>query len=334
MHDNQLDFVVTWVDGGDPAWREQKARFSPDKDVDARDERYRDWELFKYWFRGVEKFAPWVRKVHLITCGHVPEWLNLEHPKLHLVRHEDYIPAEYLPTFNSNVIEFHMHRIEGLSENFVYFNDDFFLTKAMAPTDFFQDGLPCDMLAFQPVVANPANPVMSNLFLNESLVVSKYFDKRQNVKSQPGKYFHLGYPPMYFFYNMLELAFPRFTGFYTVHGPMPLCKSTLEKLWEQEEEALRLTSSHRFRHKDDIFIYLARTWQMLDGRFVPKNVERLLFYHNVDSCNERLVAAIKKQKAKVTCINDANTQIDFEGAKAELIAAFENLLPERSEFEI
>ena len=202
-----IDFVVTWVDGSDAAWREEKARYSGTGVVDDREERYRDWGLFRYWFRGVEKFAPWVRKVHLVTWGHLPSWLDTKHPKLQVVRHEDYIPKQFLPVFNSNVLELYLHKIPGLSEQFVYFNDDQYLTKPAKQEDFFRDGKPCDMLALQPVVANPKNPVMSHLYLNNSLVLCKYFNKRENMKKQPWSYFKLGYPPMYFIYNFWNWQF-------------------------------------------------------------------------------------------------------------------------------
>ena len=229
-----IDFVVTWVDGQDEAWRRQRSKYQSEDGEDNTESRYRDWGLLKYWFRGVEKFAPWVRKIHFITWGHLPTWLDTENPKLHIVRHEDYIPGEFLPSFNSNVLELYLHRIEGLAEHFVYFNDDFYLTRSVKPVDFFHEGLPCDMLAFQPVVANPANEVMSHLFLNNVVVLSRHFNKRENVKKYPANYFHLGYPPLYFFYNMLELTFPLYTGLYTVHGPFPFCKKTFEELWEKE----------------------------------------------------------------------------------------------------
>lgn len=329
----EIDFVVTWVDGGDKAWQQEKARYSPDAGNDARPERYRDWDLFKFWFRGVEKNAPWVRKVHLITWGHLPEWLDTENPKLHIVRHENYIPKECLPTFNSNAIEMGMHLIEGLSDDFVYFNDDMFPVGKLRPEDFFKDGLPCDMLAFQPVVANPVNPVMSHLYLNNSLVISKYFDKRENVKKQRGKYFKLGYPPLYFFYNLLELAFPLFTGFYTSHGPMPFCKSTFYELWEKEGELLSETQMQKFRSKDDVTIYLFREWQKLSGNFHPENVEKWFKYFDVKDDNPKLVSALTKGKAKVICINDANETIDFERAKADIEKAFLHILPEKCSFE-
>ena len=132
-----IDFVVLWVDGNDPVWQTEKAGFSPEKVTDANDDnRYRDWGLMRYWFRAVEKYAPWVRKVHFVTWGHLPSFLNVNSPKLHIVRHEDYMPSEWLPTFSSHSLEMNIHRIPGLAEHFVYFNDDMFLTRPMKKTDF------------------------------------------------------------------------------------------------------------------------------------------------------------------------------------------------------
>ena len=95
---HKIDFIVTWVDGGDPEWLRNKARFLGDEHdrerIDTSAERYREWGHLRYWFRAVEKYAPWVNRIHYITCGHIPEWLNTEAPKLNLVRYEDYVPQD------------------------------------------------------------------------------------------------------------------------------------------------------------------------------------------------------------------------------------------------
>ena len=189
------------------------------------------------------------------------------------------------------------------------------------------------MLALQPVVANPANPVMSHIFLNNTLVLSKYFNKRENIRHQWRNYFKLGYPPLYFCYNFLELAFPLFSGFYTVHGASPLCRSTYETLWEKEYPLLDATCLHKFRHADDVNQYLLREWQKLTGYFTAENVCRSFRYFNAASDNKKLVSVIKKQKADIICINDANAAIDFERAKAQINTAFSVLFPEPSSFE-
>ncbi len=329
-----IDFVITWVDGNDPAWRADKAKYSPNKGTDDNDIRYRDMELLKYWFRGVEKYAPWVRKIHFVTWGHVPEWLNINHPKLHIVRHEDYIPTKYLPVFNSNVLEIYMHKIEDLSENFVYFNDDCFLIDAVKENHFFKDNKPCDMLAFQPVVANPSNPVMSHLYMNNSLVLCKYFNKRDNVKKYPHNYFKVGYPPMYFFYNLLEMVFPLYTGFYSVHGPAPFCKKTYIEIWDKENELLGAMSNNRFRCNTDVTPYLFREWQKLSNNFIPTNLHKYFKYFNLSQKdNNKLLNTIVKQRKKMICVNDAELGDSFDKVKIDVKAAFEQILPEVSSFE-
>jgi hypothetical protein len=96
----------------------------------------------KYWFRGIEKFAPWARKIHFVTWGHVPDFLNINHPRLHIVNHKEFIPSGCLPMYNANVIEVSLHKINDLAERFIYFNDDVFLLKTTRKEDFFCDGLP------------------------------------------------------------------------------------------------------------------------------------------------------------------------------------------------
>ena len=332
-----IDFVITWVDGSDETWQQEKRETllhqGLSEKVDDRKERYRDWDNLQYWFRGVEKYAPWVRKIHFVTWGHLPKWLNTEHPRIHIANHKDFIPEEYRPTFNSHTIEWNFHRIPDLAEQFVYFNDDMFLTNRVCQEDFFKNGKPVDMLALQPDVANTDNPVMPYIYLNNAMVLAKYFDKRRNMKEQPGAYFHIGYPPMYFFYNMLELAFPRFTGFYTVHGPSPLLKDTYRKLWSTEPELLHRVCSHPFRHKEDISQYVLREYQKLSGEFVPANVRKMCGYYDVEAYNKKLVKAICRQEKKIVCINDSNHDIDFEKAKNEINTALEQIFPERSSFE-
>ena len=184
-HQQDIDFVITWVDGNDPAWKTQKMHYLSelsDRDTIAKqgDYRFRDWELLHYWFRAVEKYAPWVRKIHFVTCGQIPEWMNVEHPKLHLVQHSDYIPMEYLPTFNSHTIEVNFHRIEGLAEQFVYFNDDTFLTREVTPEDFFINGLPKDVFALDSIFCKTES---SGCYIcNDMEIINDYFIKAEQFK--------------------------------------------------------------------------------------------------------------------------------------------------------
>ena len=263
----------------------------------------------------------------------MPKWLNINNPKLNIAKHSDFIPQKYLPTFSSRTIEFNLHRIKGLAERFVYFNDDMFLLKPVYMEDFFKDEKPIDMLALQPDVANVDDPTMPYIYLNNTMLLAKYFDKRSNIKKQPWAYFHIGYPPMYFLYNVLELAFQRFTGFYTVHGPSPLKKSTYQKLWELEPELLSDVCSHPFRHREDVSQYVLREYQKLSGDFVPRNTHKFCKYFNLKPENPELVKTITKQTAKCICINDSNFEIPYEHVKRELNDAFSKLFPQKSQFE-
>lgn len=329
-----IDFVITWVDGQDEAWRQERAHYSETAGSDNSEARFRDWGLFKYWFRGVENFAPWIRTIHFVTWGHLPTWLNTSNPKLHIVKHEDYIPSEFLPTFNCNVLEIYLDRIKGLSDHFVYFNDDIFLIQKTRPEHFFKNGQPCDMLSFQPVEAYPDSPILSYMNLNNVLILSKYFNKRKNVIEHPKNYFHLGYPLFRFLYNLLELKTPRYTSLYTIHNAYPFHRDTFREVWEKEEKALMSMSKNRFRSPSDLTLYLFREWQKLSGNFHAENVKRGFSYFSIDEENGELLKAIRKQKSRVICLNDVSSLTGIERIRGEIQAAFQEILPEPSSFEL
>ena len=178
----QIDFVVPWVDDKDPLWQKKKAELTGvDYEEGNTEVRYRDWDTLKYWFRGVEKFAPWVRNIYFVTDDQKPDWLNIEHPKLKWVKHTEFIPKEYLPTFSCQAIEWNLHRIEGLSENFVYFNDDVFLINHTKPEDFFKNGLPCDLPCLG--VLYP-NGFFSYLMFNNTDLLNRHFSLKQSIKNK------------------------------------------------------------------------------------------------------------------------------------------------------
>ena len=327
-----IDFVLLWVDENDPEWQAEKKKWTV-SGTDDRPQRYRDWGTLPYWFRGVEAFAPWVRTIHFVTCGHLPAWLNTDHPKLHIVKHSDFMPPEALPTFSSRALELNFHRIEGLSEQFVYFNDDFLLVDKTEPEDFFKDGLPRDMLALQPVIANPLNPVMSYAYLNESMAISRHFDKRERMRAMPGAFFHIGYPPKYFIYNLLETVFPAYTGLYSAHGPVPFLKRTYEELWEKEADILEATTMHRFRGKDDVSQRLLREWQKQKGDFIPTNTHRSFRYIDVTDISDKNLDIIRKQKKKMICLNDSDYDFDFKKHRSAWLGALDSIMPDPSSFE-
>ena len=111
MKNGPIDFVLPWVDGNDKEWIKKKNQFREINTTGSDENRYRDWGLLKYWFRSSEINAPWVNKIFLITDNQIPSFLNTDNPKLKLVFHKDYIPSQYLHTFNSSSIEMNVHRI-------------------------------------------------------------------------------------------------------------------------------------------------------------------------------------------------------------------------------
>ena len=194
---SNIDFVITWVDGRDPEWRKRKDALNENSFEDEREERYRDWGLLPYWFRGVEKYAPWVRKIWFICDQEPPEWLNRDHPKLSIVRHEDYLPDEYRPAFNSHPIELNLHRIKGLSERFVYFNDDMYLLRPVGENLFFRRGLPCDSALLNTIPTDDLVDIPDGrifyMFLNNASYINRDYDFRSCLKRNPLKWLHPSY---------------------------------------------------------------------------------------------------------------------------------------------
>uniref|UniRef100_A0A672QF66 N-acetylglucosamine-1-phosphotransferase subunits alpha/beta n=1 Tax=Sinocyclocheilus grahami TaxID=75366 RepID=A0A672QF66_SINGR len=107
-----------------------------DEDVSAS--RFEDNEELRYSLRSIEKHAPWVRHIFIITNGQIPSWLNLDNPRVSVVTHQDIFQNQtHLPSFSSPAIETHIHRIPGLSQKFIYLNDDVMFGKDVWPDDFY-----------------------------------------------------------------------------------------------------------------------------------------------------------------------------------------------------
>jgi len=335
MDKGKIDFVILWVDGNDQEWQKEKAKYLPQKNQDAGENRYRDWENLQYWFRGVEEFAPWVNKIHFVTWGHFPEWLNQAHPKLNLVEHKEFIPVEYLPTFNCNPIELNFHRIPGLSEQFVLFNDDCFLTRPVSKADFFRNDLPCDMFMEYPVGCSGHNEVFSHILVNNFNLIGRHFSRSEIRRKLKKKILSLKYGS-YFFYNLLfyHLPFPNFFGLLTPHFAQPYLKKSFEEVWEAEEGILKETCTHRFRQKEDVTEYIFRLWTLMKGEFSPDNRLKKGKAYFLKQEDEVLYQDIRKQKYKFICINDDCGDAEYEIAKRKIIESFEQILPQKSEYEL
>ncbi len=328
---NDIDLIVPWVDGNDPVWQKTRADFLG-LDGDNRIIRYRDWGLMKYWFRGVEKYLPWVRKIHFVTFGHMPEGIKKDHPKLNIVNHKDYIPEEYLPTFSSHVIEMNFFRIKDLSEQFIYANDDMFFLRPLNSEFFFKDGLPVDC-AIQNILqfkrADGIDPIVANDLLN----INMNFSKNSVIKNNISKWFSPKYGIKGILKNLYLMPIFNYTGFVDSHIPYSFLKSTMLEVYQKCEPAFLNTFSHPIRTRDDINQWLFRYWQFATGRFSPgkPNRGKLLIIGDNDAEIKR---AITNQSVPMICISDDIEDIDFEKEKQFLIDCFETILPEKSSFEI
>jgi len=328
---NNIDFVIPWVDGNDPEWQAEKAKYSPNKNSEAGARRYRDLNLLPYWFRGVEKFAPWVNKIHFITCGHLPEWLNLKHPKLNFVKHTDYIPQEYLPTFNSNTIIINIHYIAGLAENFVLFNDDTFLLNKLNPSDFFVNNIPCDQALMRNMT--PDGSLFGKILFNNMSVINKYFNKHDVIKKHFFKWFSPSYGLRSCFINWQNYRQIKFSDMYNPHLPMAYKKTEFEYVWKTENELLHKTCLHKFRDSEDVTDWLIRYFRVMKGEFKPHPIIGKYFEMKANLL-EKICYSIKNQDCKQICINDVDENANCEVIQREIANAFETILPEKSGFEV
>ncbi|WP_422802920.1 Stealth CR1 domain-containing protein [Streptococcus sp. FT1-106] len=333
---SKIDFVVMWVDGNDPEWQKEKQKFSVDDNADGSIYRYRDFGLLKYWFRGVEKFAPWVNNVYFVTWGHVPEWLDLNNPKLKVVKHSDFIPEEYLPTFSANAIENNLHRIDGLSEQFVLLNDDFYLIDSVKGTDFFKNGKPMDTVALN--VQCPQRSLVSRFFgINNTAIINDHFNFERSIKENFWKWYSLKNGKNVLRSIVLK-GCPRFPGFWQHHLASSFCKSTFEEVWEKEYEILHQTSSHKFRESTDVNQWLFKDWQIASGNFEVRNVKfGEAFYIDRDgitNIKNRIINYITHQKGKMIAINDGEmSDLEFNLLVEDLEKSFNEILPTKSHFE-
>ena len=279
---NKIDFVILWVDGNDENWLKEKNKYLH-LEGDMQENRFRDCNNLEYLFRGIEKYANYVNKVFFITWGHVPKWLNVKNKKLRIVKHEEFIPKEYLPTFNSNVIELNLHRIKDLSEKFVLFNDDFFLLKQTKPEDFFINNKPTDVYVEYTQLASFYNDTHFFMKANILAIINKHFKKKEVVKKNLWKMLNLKYGK-FNFKTWQSLGFKnKFCGFWNFHSPQGYLKSTFRKIWELEGESLDKACHNRFRCSTDLGHYLCRYWNLVEGNFVPKKDESKYLIYKDDN---------------------------------------------------
>lgn len=331
-----IDIFLPWVDGTDEKWLKERQQYKFESTIQEQAngiERYRSWDNLQYVFRGIENYMPWVNKIFFVTCGQVPPFLNTQHPKLRLINHKDYIPEKYLPTFNSNTIEMNLFRIEELSENFILFNDDCFPIRYIEEDYFFKNNKVCDE-AIERIIGhiwiNGAH-----LMVNHAWILNKYFDKKKVKKENFWQWYSPRYGAKNILRNLFMNYFHDFEGLRNPHEAFAMKKSTFKKIWDLEPEILDVASQNKFRDFTDISQYLARYWQIFEGDFYPR-LHRGYHCEVLDNNYKEIASYIREKKYPIIGIDEKiGVKLHaFEEAKAEINAAFAEIFPEKSSFEL
>ena len=291
-----MDAVITYVDGSDPAWRQDylaAAGREPAK-------RYRDWGTLPYLLRGIDRHMPFIERVFLVVSreSQVPSWVD--RGRVHVVLHADIMPAACLPTFNSTAIELFLHRIPGLAEQYLYFNDDFFPVRDAAPDDFFPGGRP-------------------------SIGFSRHLLARGLYKRQTRNADRLARE---------VLSLPRRLRFLRPqHTCSPMLRSVCEELYAKAEPKL-LASVSPFRTADNLNQYVFLDYALLSGRALLRRISnRHVSLATVTPA--RLSAAILSPDRTLVCINDVEMGPErYAVLRQAMLAAFAAHFPEKSRFEL
>ncbi|MBO7220601.1 MAG: hypothetical protein J6V21_05395 [Alistipes sp.] len=292
-----MDIVITYVNGLDPVWQADYEKYT---NQPVLEKRFRDWGTLRYLFRGIAENMPFIRKVHLVVSheSQVPEWINRE--EVHIVLHKDIIPAEFLPTFNCNPIEMHLHRIEGLDEEFLYFNDDMFPMKPCKATDFFKGGKCFLGISHHLFVNNMFKAICRN---------SDHLARRA-----------LGLKPRWFFLRPQHICTPMF-------------KSECGEVYSKVPAEIAKTAASRIRDDKNLNQYLFLDYIYLKGRLVNKRLSKKHFSVGIVS-GKKLHKFITNPSHKLVCINDVQLSEErYAELRKALLDAFEERFPHLSKYE-
>lgn len=291
-----MDIVITYVDGNDPVWKQDYEKYT---NVPVMQKRFRDWGTLKYLLRGIEVNMPFIRNVYLVVShpSQVPQWVD--QTQLKIVLHSDIIPEEYLPTFNCNPIEMHLHRIEGLDEEYLYFNDDLYPLAPCRPEDFFRNGK--GVLGF------------SRHFLASGMY--KKICRNSDTHARKA----LGLKPSFCFVR------PQ-------HTCTPMFRSECEQLYSILEQDI-LASLTRVRTSGNLNQYLFLDCQLYKGRMVNEKISNKHYSVAVAS-PEKLKSFILSPTRNLMCVNDVHLSEErYMKLRSAMIEAFELKFPQKSRFE-
>lgn len=295
-----MDAVIAYVNSNDPVWQK---RYAETVGGDILLRRFYDWGTLKYVLRGIDRFIPFVNNVFLIVADEyqIPEYIDTD--EVRVICHRDFIPEEYLPCFNCNTIEMYMHRIPGLNEQFIYFNDDMIPMNPMSPEDFFENGMPCIHIDFDDI------PNM-----NQFQLITR--------QSETMAMMALGRNPENVHFSMRSL-----------HTLAPFLVSRNEECL-QKLEGLIEGSITTTRSSINVNQYLFTDYYYYSGLYKEKPLS--LYYTNSrDTQLEEILGFIEAPTAKTMCLNDYD---EYKGHSREdgvalLTGAFEKYFPFRSKYE-
>jgi len=294
-----IDIVYTWVDGADPSWQEAFRATAREHgrrvdEVALDPARYRSRDELRYSLRSVWAFCGWVRRIHIITAGQVPDWL-VEDDRVRVVDHSEILPADALPTFNSHAMESALHHIDGLAEHFIYFNDDMLVGRSLRPEDFFTpNGL---ARVFQGGARVPG------VEDDDTLAV--------DTAARRGR-------------ELLRERFGRVVADKPYHSPYPLRRSVMEEIEAEFPDAVKRTSHSRFRSPTDLSIAasFAQHYAIATGKAVFGEIHT--DYVNVESGRLRwhLDRIRLGHDFDTFCINETEQQAGDVEARERLIRDF------------
>ncbi|MDT0490503.1 stealth family protein [Streptomyces griseus] len=296
-----VDAVYTWVDGNDPAWQQRKASAKGEvyHAESASDARFISRDELRYSVRSLHLFAPWIRTIYIATDDQVPAWMREDVPGIQVVSHREIFrdPTD-LPTFNSHSIESQLHHIEGLSEHFLYFNDDMFIGRPVTPYSFFTPG-----------------------------GVARYFPSRNRIPQGP--VVETDTPVDAACKNNRALLLERFGRVITQpmeHIPYALRRSAIEEAERDFPQAWARTSASRFRAMTDLSptSSFAVYYAALTGRAQPSSMPFTYLQLAVPDLADRLQRLLDGRNQDSFCLNDAfSTPEDIE-AQQEILDGFLN----------
>lgn len=306
----KIDYVFPYVNPNDPTWRLQYKYCLGTECKNS--ERFRDFSLLKYIFRSIEQNANWLNKVHLIVSykSQIPSWVNTSYNRLSIIEHKDYIPSLFLPTFNSNTIEAFLGNIEGVSNRFLYGNDDFLFLNKTKPIDFFTE---TGLLKVAYVGRHKVNPTG---FLNTckrtwDIVANKYGEKYviKDINIKTGK-------PARFIKQW--------------HGAsVPMLMKDVKAVYKDlEKEILQSLTMTRNVYKN-FNQYINTYYSIVHGHTERTPANYIGVYTSIEDNN--VISSIRDSLAKMICINDtaAMTKEDITNIYKELDKKF----PKKSLFE-